>query len=53
MSEEASDIVEDAPAIAPGLALAMAEQQEPADGRRRDTTAPLPLSPLLAVSDDD
>ena len=35
MSEEASDIVEDAPAIAPGLALALAEQQEPADGRRR------------------
>ena len=41
MSEEASDIVEDAPAIAPGLALAMAEQQEPADGRRRRGPDPL------------
>lgn len=41
MSEEASDIVEDAPAIAPGLALALAEQQEPADGRRRRGPDPL------------
>lgn len=43
MSEETTDIVEDAPAIAPGLALAMAEQEDPSPRRRR---GPDPLAAL-------
>ena len=35
MSEEATDIVETAPAIAPGLALALAQEEEGGDQRRR------------------
>lgn len=43
MSEETPDIVEEAPAIAPGLALAMAEVEETSPRRRR---GPDPLAAL-------
>ena len=45
MSEETTDIVEEAPAIAPGLALAMAEVEETSPRRRR---GPDPLAALRA-----
>ncbi len=45
MSEETTDIVEDVPAIAPGLALAMAEQEDTSPRRRR---GPDPLAALRA-----
>ena len=35
MSEETTDIVEEVPAIAPGLALAMAEVEDTSPRRRR------------------
>ena len=45
MSEETTDIVEEAPAIAPGLALAMAEVEDTSPRRRR---GPDPLAALRA-----
>ena len=45
MSEETTDIVEEAPAIAPGLALAMAEVEDASPRRRR---GPDPLAALRA-----
>ena len=45
MSEEATDIVETAPAIAPGLALALAQEEEGGDQRRR-RRGPDPLAGL-------
>lgn len=41
MSEEETDIVEAAPAIAPGLALALAQEEEGGDQRRRRGPDPL------------
>lgn len=46
MSEETTDIVEEAPAIAPGLALAMAELEDTSPRRRR--RGPDPLAALRA-----
>ncbi|HJM29655.1 MAG: 30S ribosomal protein S5 [Candidatus Thalassarchaeaceae archaeon] len=46
MSEEETDIVEAAPAIAPGLALALAQEEEGSDTRRR--RGPDPLAALRA-----
>ena len=55
MSDEESEIVETAPAIAPGLALALAEEEEAPVRRRRASRSPCLVAQIMSdgnASDD-